>query len=87
MKNFTPNYQNMVDAEHNRTAKRISLYEHLVDNAFMVIYLGKLFESVGNIVLEIWDRLLIRFGDQIYITQENYLAMNKAIHIARGEMI
>lgn len=70
MKNFTPSYQNMVDAKHNRTAKRISLYEHLVDNAFMVIYLGKPIESVGNIILEIWDRLLIRFGAHIYYTRK-----------------
>ena len=50
MYRFEPDYRNMVVAAYNRTPKRIPLYEHLVDDAFITKYLGKPVEELmqGN---------------------------------------
>jgi len=51
MINFEPDYKNIQDAAFNRTAKRMPLYEHLVNDDFMEVVLGKKFSDLrhGNL--------------------------------------
>lgn len=44
---FIPNYENIVMAASNVSAKRLPLYEHHIDIAFMEIALGKQFASLA----------------------------------------
>ncbi|MCK5128335.1 MAG: hypothetical protein KAQ68_00675 [Clostridiales bacterium] len=48
MNSFTPDFCNIVEAAKNQSPKRIPLYEHLVDDAFMVRYLEKPIEELMN---------------------------------------
>jgi uroporphyrinogen decarboxylase len=41
MKDFIPDYSNLIDAAYNRTPNRIPLYDHNVDEPFISKYLGK----------------------------------------------
>ena len=38
---FAPDYQNLVDAAYNKEAKRLPLYEHIIDNKIIENVLGK----------------------------------------------
>lgn len=50
MKDFLPDYTNIVNASLNREAKRIPLYEHIISDLIMEQVLGKKFAGLleGN---------------------------------------